>query len=311
MKLDQMFRDPQPTERPLHMLVYGLAKTGKSHFVFTATGAGQLYWQDSEAGADLYPGDHGYGFKVLTSKDPWKTIEAIQQASNMVRDGEPRPIVAVDSMSSVWFQQKEVAKEIGGGRRKTPFWAWGPAKEPLNKLYELMHTARCHIIITARAKMAYEVSDSGEPTEKGLVPDVERNLPFAVDLVVRTHTAEIENRDLKPEEYMATVTGTRSPSVDGQKPSVPIGRTFKDPKFSDFLDAMVEGALPKGVEDTTKEQAGQPRNWKELEGWINQQENMTVGEAKETLVEQFGNFDASQVGQYYHYLKELGDDGQG
>lgn len=303
MNLNQMFRDPQPVEKPLHMLVYGLAKTGKSHLVFSATEVGPLYWQDTEGGADLYPGDHGHGFKVLASKDPWKTIEAIKQASDMVSDGEPRPIVAIDSMSSVWFQQKEVAAELGGGRRKTPFWAWGPAKEPLNKLYELMHIARCHIIITARGKVAYEVSDSGEPTEKGLEPDIERNLPFAVDLIVKTHMAEIDGRKLKPEHFMATVTGTRSPSVDGDEPAIPIGRTFKDPKFSDFLGAMVEGALPEAVEDTTAEQASQPLTWGELESWIRERPELEVDGAKEALKSEFGAWDSKRVVEYYRYLK--------
>jgi len=304
MNLERMFREPQITERPLHMLVYGLAKTGKSHLVFTATDVGPLYWQDSEGGADLYPGDHGYGFRVLTSKDPWKTIEAVEAASKIVKEGEPRPIIAVDSMSSVWFQQKEVAQQMGGNRRKTPFWAWGPAKAPLNKLYELMHTARCHIIITARAKVNYEVSESGEPTEKGLAPDIERNLPFAVDLVVRTHVAEIEGGDLKPEDFMATVTGTRSASVDGEQPAIPIGRTFQDPKFSDFLDAMVEGAMPEGIEDTTMEQAKQPRTWGDLATWIEGQDNLTVETSKKDLVEEFGSFDKERVPEYYRFLKE-------
>lgn len=308
MNLNQMFRDPQPVERPLHMLVYGLSKTGKSHLVFSATDVGPLYWQDTESGADLYPGDHGYGFKVLPSKDPRKTIEAIKQASAMVKKDQPRPIVAIDSMSSVWFQQKEVANQLGGGRQKTPFWAWGPAKEPLNQLYELMHVARCHIIITARGKVAYEVSDSGEPTEKGLEPDVERNLPFAVDLVVRTHVAEIDGRKLKPEHFMATVVGTRSPSVDGNEPAIPIGRTFRDPKFSDFLDAMVEGVLPEAVEDTTAEQVGQPRTWPELKAWIEEHPELEVDTAKAKLVEKFGGFDGGKVGEYYFYLQGLGDD---
>jgi hypothetical protein len=302
------FKDPQPIERPLRILVYGLSKTGKSHLCFTATDVGPLYWQDSEGGASLYPGEHGHGFKVLASKDPRDTIAAIRQSSAMVRDGEPRPIVAVDSMSSVWFQQQEVAKQLGGGRSRIPFHAWGPAKEPLKQLYSTMHVARCHIIITARAKVRYEVNEKGEPTEVGLVPDVERNLAYATDLVVETSVAEMKGKALKPTDFMATVVGTRSASVDGQLPTVPIGRVFRDPKFSDFLDAIVEGALPEPVEDTTLDQAEQPRTWEKLEDWM-RSVGMDVEEATVNLAQEFGTGDKDRVGEYYHYLKNrMGDE---
>jgi hypothetical protein len=223
----------------------------------------------------------------------------------MFREGEPRPIVAVDSMSSVWFQQQEVAKQVGGGRQRIPFWAWGPAKEPLKKLYDRIHTSRCHVIITARAKMSYEVSDKGEPTEKGLVADVERNLAYSMDLILLTHVAEInpdKPRPLEPEDFMATVVGTRSPSVDGKAPPVPIGRVFHNPKFSDFMEVMVEGAPFEGIEDTAREQS-RMTDWSTLESWLENHQAWTVDKARAALYAEFGTFDKQRVSEYYQWLK--------
>jgi len=305
--LDKLFREPSVVERPLRILVYGEAKTGKSHFVYTATEVGPLYWQDSESGADLYPPDRGHGFKVMTSKDPWKTIQAIEAANKSYKKGNPRPIVALDSMSSVWFQQKEVANQLGGGRDRTPFWAWGAAKKPLTKLYDMIHTTRCHVIITARAKMKYEVQKSGEPIEKGLEPDVERNLSYAMDLVIHTYTDEVKGKELKPNQYKATVMGTRSPSVEGKPPAIPVGKTFSDPKFSDFLEVMIEGVEPTEIEDTTSKQVKieqeRPENWAELKVWIDNSDGWDVEKAKEALVEKFGSFDVSKIDEYYDYLR--------
>jgi hypothetical protein len=73
-------------------------------------------------------------------------------------------VVAVDSFSSVWFNQQEVAEELtrqwsrGRGGDRASFRAWGPAKKPLKQLYNLMMATRCHVIVTARAKEKYEVS---------------------------------------------------------------------------------------------------------------------------------------------------------
>lgn len=306
-----MFREPRPTERPLRMLVYGESKTGKSHLVHTSVEVGPLFWQDSEGGADLYPAEYGHGFRVLSSKDPWKTIEAIDLANQMFQEGGPRPIVAIDSMSSVWYQQREVAEGMASGKGRIPFHVWGRAKRPLVKLYDMMHTTRCHVLITARAKMGYEVSNSGEPVETGLRPDVEKGLPYAMDLIVLTSVRDVSGEDLKPGDFVATVMGTRSPSVDGSVPEIPIGRTFYDPKLSDFLDAMVKGAEPKTIEDTTQEQvlaglAGNqvPTNWADFKAWLEHNTEWEMEAAKAALKKSFGdNLNSNRLEDYYDFLR--------
>jgi hypothetical protein len=301
--LDRLFQEPKPTERPLRILVYGLPKHGKSHFVFTATEVGPLYWIDTEGGSGYYDPTAGYGFRVLRSTDPAQAIAAVEAAS-AATNGE-RPVVAVDSFSSVWFNQQEVAEQLtkqwsrGRGGDRASFRAWGPAKKPLKKLYNLLMTTRCHVVITARAKEKYEVSASGEPKSVGLVPDVERNLAYAVDLIVEMSVADTaKGKPPKPEGYTALVVGSRSPAI-------PIGTLFRDPKLSDFLPAAMSGEIPEGVRDSVDAQVHSaltaPSTWAELQK-ILEGKGVDVEEAKERLRQEFGPFNPARVEEYWEFL---------
>jgi hypothetical protein len=301
--LDRLFQEPKPTERPLRILVYGLPKHGKSHFVFTATEVGPLYWIDTEGGADYYDHAAGHGFKVLRSTDPAQAIQAVEAAS-AATNGE-RPVVAVDSFSSVWFNQQEVAEQLtkqwskGRGGDRASFRAWGPAKKPLKKLYALLMETRCHVILTARAKERYEVTGGGEPKPVGLVPDVERNLAYAVDLIVEMSvTQTAKGKPPKPEGYTALVVGSRSPAI-------PIGTLFCDPKLADFLPAAMGGEIPEGVRDTIDAQVHTalvaPSTWTELQK-ILEGKGMDIEDAKAKLQAQFGPFNPARVEEYWEFL---------
>jgi len=302
-KLHGMFQTPQPTERPLRVLVYGLPKMGKSHFVFTATEVGPLYWIDTEGGSDYYDPSAGYGFWVLRSADPQHAIKAIEAASDAVNGDWP--IVALDSFSSVWFNQQDVAEELtrqwskGRGGDRASFRAWGPAKKPLKRLYHLMMTTRCHVIITARAKEKYEVSGSGEPVAKGLVPDVERNLAYAVDLILELSVSEMpKGKPPKPEQYTALVIGSRSPAIQ-------IGTLFRNPTLRDLLPAASSGAAPQDVVSTVDSQVRTalvaPSTWGELKT-ILEGKNQDIEKAKAKLLEKFGSFNPARVQEYWEYL---------
>ena len=83
---------------------------------------------------------------------------------------------------------------------------------------------------------------------------------------------------------------------------------FRDPKFSDFLAAMIEGKPPEQVEDTTGKQveraARAPCNFKRLvndrdvkkQGWTEKQ-------VKAALKEKFGEYDEEKLPEYWEYLK--------
>ena len=306
--LETLFEAPAAVSRALRVLVYGPTKSGKSHFIHTATQIGPLYWQDTERGSDFYPPDHGFGFRVLYSKDPMKTIEAVAAANALAAQGGPTPTVATDSASSIWFQQQEVAESLsdkwsGGRAKQTSFRAWGPAKKPLKRLYEMLHASICHVIISARAKIWYEVVNN-EPIERGLKPDIEKGLPFAVDVILEMGVKEVKSGPPKANDYFAKVVGTRSASVDGSQPPIHIGRVFYNPKFSDLLVASLEGHAPSEVEGTVVRQAagaaGAPVNWAQLVTKL--PDNWDEARASAALGEVFGEYNPADILLYYLYI---------
>jgi hypothetical protein len=301
----QGFATPEPTERPLRVLVYGLSKQGKSHFVYTATEVGPLYWIDSERGSDFYPPENGYGFQVAYTSDPNFAIKTLTEASRQAEsDNGPRPIVAIDSMSSIWFQQQEVAEQLRTSGGYGNFRAWGPAKKPLKKLYDLMMQTTCHVIITARAKEDYEVDKKGKPTLQGLKPDVERNLAFSVDHMLLFYTADRDGT-LEADDYYAKVMGTRSPEEAGEA-HIPTGKVFKNPRFSDLLVAHLKGAPPEGIEDTTEDQVLRelraPKTYPDLVARM-AQFGWNKDRVSQELKDEFGSFDRSMLPEYWEYLE--------
>jgi len=236
----QDFAVPTKQLKTLKVLVWGPPKSGKSHFCATAADVGPLLWMDTEHGSDYYDSSKGLGFKVAYSADPEVAIRAIQYANQEKGD---RPVVAIDSFSSLWFAQQEVAEEItkkSGGRSGASFRAWGPAKKPLKRLYNEIMLSKCHTVLTARAKTKYTVSSSGAPTEAGLEADVEKGLPFAVDIILEMKT--------DGNKYIAVVDGSRSSALTR-------GQVLENPSFKDLLVAVQPGDAPTQVEDTVDLQA--------------------------------------------------------
>lgn len=284
------FRKPTAQEKTLKVLIYGPPKTGKSHFAYTATQAGTVLWQDTEHGSDYYDPKSGHGFKVAYDRSPATAIEAISIANGVVSkgDGNARPIVVIDSASSVWYNQQEVAERAGGNERAT-FRAWGVAKKPLKKLYDEIMLSRCHVIVTARSKMRYAVSKSGEPEELGIGPDIEKGLPYAVDIVLMT--------GVDGTGFYAIVEGSRSPQL-------PTGSRIDDPKFTDLLDAMLPGEAPVQVASDVEEQLDQVEMaWEELQVWI-KDHGWDVGECHKVLLEKFGRpYKPEKAAEYKEHLE--------
>lgn len=306
--LDKMFKEPEQRLHTLRILIYGLPKQGKTHFATTATEVGPLYVFDTEKGFDFYDKDAGHGFKTAETDDPRKILTAVQSAK-VGKDGTI-PIICVDSSTSVWEAQKEVAEQLTAKWKnvsdpdRAVFRAWAPAKKPLKSLYRTMHQAQCHIIFTARAKKEYEVSAGGEPTFKGLVPDVESNLEYAVDLVLLAGMDEVaQGKPPKPTNFWVKVMGGRS--------KVQIGTIVRDPTFQKVLELAVpekllSGKPPTEVEDSSgdqvEEEEGNFQTWKEMQLAI-EQKGWSVEEVKAELGKEFGKFNPARMSEYWKWLK--------
>jgi hypothetical protein len=305
-KLDELFAVPDRTARPLRILAFAPAKKGKSHFCFTATDVGPLYWIDTERGSDFYDPTSNHGFKANHSVDPRVALEAIKAASST----PVQSAVAIDSMSSVWFEQQEVAERVTQGSKQSAkrasFRAWAVAKRPLTRLYNLMMGTQCHIIITARQKEDYEVNRKGEPTLLGIKPDVEKGLEHAVDVVLHMGIDKLSmGTKPKPENFWARVVGTRA--APGSP--IQIGDVFRNPKFSDFLALQMEGVAPTEVRHSAAEQAERainaPQGWTELlQRTLSLKAGWTADVVRGLLKEEFGSFDAEATADYYDWLVE-------
>lgn len=300
MSLNQMFSKPRAGLHTLRVLVYGPPKTGKTHFVHSAVEVGPLYVFDTEKGFDFYTGE----FLVAETDDPRKILAAIQAAK---KGTEGIPIIAVDSATSVWEAQKEVAdqltarwKRVGDVDRAT-FRAWAPAKKPLKDLYRAMHTAQCHIIFSARAKRLFDVAPGGEPVERGLGPDVESNLEYAVDLVLLAGVNPVPRP--KASDYWVRVVGGRS--------RLEIGTVIPDPTFAQVLAAAVpssclSGEPPATIESSVADQVAEGeadfQTWGEMEAAINNA-GWNIDEVKALLRDNFGPFKLSKMAEYWLFLK--------
>ena len=310
MSVLSKFQPPSgATDRPLRILVYGYSKQGKSHFVHTATEIGILWWIDTEGGSDFYdPDGKGFGFKSLKTDDPSMAIAAISEASERYRTGAPRPTVAIDSFSSMWFAQQEVARQLtekwSHGRKKdrASYRAWGPAKAPLKALYDAIMKARCHVVVTARAKEEYEVSASGEPKAKGATPDVERNLAYAMDLQVLLGVDDLpKGKPAQPDNFKAVVMGSRDRDL-------PTGTALRNPKLADFLVVSHKGEKAQEVHRSAQDQVDaeldKPDSWGDLVSKVAETFGWDEEKTKQFVKAKFGKFEPERLGEYWTFLKE-------
>ena len=292
-----VFHSPTVQEKTLKVLVFGKPKRGKSHFCFTATEVGPVLWQDTEHGSDYCDPNSGHGFQIAYDKSPDTSLAAIEEANAKVNGSTARPVVVVDSMSSVWFAQQEVAEELtkkwGSKKDGASFRAWAPAKKPLKRLYDAIMLSRCHVIVTARSKPKYDVSGGGEPKEIGVQPDIERGLEYAVDIILEM--------DVDAKGYFAIVRGSRSPKLR-------IGQRLDDPKFADLLVAMQAGEAPKEVKEDVGEQvemATKSLTWQEFVAHC-QEKKWPLEEAKTLLLEKFGpGYKPERAPEYIAHLTEF------
>lgn len=220
--------------------VYGQFGTGKTELVMSATKVAHLLLLDAEGRSQYYSVDANHGFEVIYSKNIQDAIDLLVYAESLRQTGE-QVVFGLDGWSSLWFEQQEVAERIGSTSRGTAKYAsWGPAKKPIKQLYAMLYNTTVDCIITMRAKPKY--SQAGRKvTAAGFdVPDTERGLGYAVDLVVEMTKQELPpGTPLKPEHFWCTVVKTSGPKEDNP---LPIGTTIKDPSFAKLIGLRRAGS---------------------------------------------------------------------
>ena len=281
---------PIVMERGAKVACYGREGTGKTELVMSARNVGRLILLDTEGRSQYYDPDAGYGFEVKYSKSAEDALELLRYAEELHRQGE-KVVFGIDSYSSLWFAQQEVAEEAGATRTgNAKFHSWGVAKRPLKRLYAALFETPVDCIITMRAKPRYEQDvRTKEVKDYGYdVADTERGLGYTVDLIVELGRKQVEpGTPLIPDDYWAVVTKS-----SGERDNkLPIGTKITDPSFSKLVALRLEGA-PGGItfdEDVLLQvglAASRPGDFKR---WVANNLKLDPEAIVEKLKEQFGD----------------------
>jgi hypothetical protein len=236
---------PVVGERGAKIGASGEPGTGKTELLMTAREIGHLLVVDAEGRTQYYDPEEHHGFEAIYSKNVKDALELLAYAEELHGKGDP-VIFGVDGFSSMWFEQQEVAERIGSTSRGTAkFDSWGPAKKPLKKFYAALFATPVHCIITMRSKPKYQI-DGNTPKALGYnTADVERGLPYALDLIVEMNKDELPpGQALVGDNFWALVVKTSGPK--GGNP-LPIGTKVKDPSFEKLMIIRLDGE-PGGLQ---------------------------------------------------------------
>lgn len=182
-------------KRGIKILSYGNFSTGKTHFSLTSTKP--VYIIDTENGAgplaNKFPDAKVINIcnvdnDDIDEKDEVKNFENFQDAVNQlvaIPDEEIGTIV-VDSITDVWgwcqgYCKIKIFKLNVEDRLKQRF-DWGIINNTFKKLVMKLIHKNCNIIFTARESDIYD--DASGPSGR-VKPDVQKKVPFFVDVVLR------------------------------------------------------------------------------------------------------------------------------
>ena len=235
---------PQLGARGVRCGLMGQPGTGKTEFVFRIPQLARLYVVDTEGRSQYYDPDKDHGFEVLESKKPSDALELLRYVESLYRQGE-KVVFAIDSTTPIWHHQQEVAEDIGKTSFGTAkFNSWGPAKKPIKELYKAMFATPLDVVLTMRSKAKYEQDAKKKVKDMGYdVPDMEKNLPYVLDLLLELGVARKDpGVALAPEDFFAIVRKTSGPREDNP---LPIGRKMLNPSFGDIVTMRLAGELER------------------------------------------------------------------
>jgi hypothetical protein len=291
--------------------VYGLEGTGKTEFMMSACQVKKLFVVDTEGRTQYYDPEDGRGFEVVYSKDPKDVLDVLAYVEHLHRQGEPVAF-GLDSFSSVWFEQQEVAERIGSTSKGTAkFSSWGAAKKPLEKFYAMLFSTPVDVVVTMRAKPAYEAEGNRVESLGWNRPGVERGLPYALDLVVEMRKDELPpGTPLEGKHFYAVVTKTSGPKEGNP---LPIGTVVRDPNFAKLAALRLEGSAGLDFAEGVGFQVmmASIASSADLVKWAGSHLGWSKQEAVAHLEEQFGKLTSQRLGKRAEWLYEQANGGHG
>lgn len=206
-----MFKKASKSQSRLRLALIGIAGSGKTVTALRiAKGLGdRIAVIDTERGsASKYAGEHcDFDVAQLESFAPQKFIEALRAADEQGYD-----VVIIDSLSHAWMGKGGALEMVDAAAKRSQsrnsFAAWRDVTPQHNALVDAILQSRCHVIVTMRAKTAYDVEDVGGkkvPKKIGTSPQQKEGLEFEFDVVA----------DLDADHNML-IGKTRCSALDGK-----------------------------------------------------------------------------------------------
>jgi len=186
-------------QRPLKMALFGPSGGGKTYtslrIAQVFANGGRVALIDTERGsASLYSDEFDFDTAQLTSYSVDDYVRLISEA-----DKAGYAVIVIDSVSHAWEAAGGILEVVENIKKtknyKDSMRAWADVKPIENRLWDAILDARASVIVTMRAKTAYEISrdDRGKTTvEKlGLAPIQRADKEYEFDVVGRMENAEL------------------------------------------------------------------------------------------------------------------------
>ena len=250
------FRKAQRSKAKARIALIGVSGSGKTYSALLlarglAGPKGRIAIIDTENGsADLYASLTGYDVAGINAPyEPRKYLDMIHEA-----ESEGYDVIIIDSLSHAWAGDGGLLDMQGKlADRGNSFAAWRNVTPWHNKLVDAMITSPAHIIVTMRAKAAYEVveDDRGKKTPKkiGLAPVQREGLEYEFTTVFDIDT-----------QHNATASKDRTSIFDGTifKPAIETGE-----KLREWLESGLDA--PKEKPELEPEPEPEPEPQREME----------------------------------------------
>lgn len=202
-------------KKPLKILLFGDAGTGKTHFSLQVTPGKTLVF-DTENGTDLFEGRNGFEFDYWVDDEGMKTasIKELNKAIDYLETPEGREqyeTFVVDNISDIWdniqAQRLEYKDNLAikrgkaiEDRNETEIEAfnmkdWADMKKIYKNILLRLKNLPQNIILIAREKETSETKPDGSVVKTGeYIFDAEKGTKYAVDFIIRLVFDEKTNK---------------------------------------------------------------------------------------------------------------------
>jgi hypothetical protein len=182
------FRAASRQQRKARIGLIGPSGSGKTYTALgIATGfGGRIALVDTEnSSSELYADRFAFDVLNLDTFAPGTYVQAIRAAEQAGYD-----VLIVDSLSHAWIGKDGALEQVDRAAKRysgNSYMAWRDVTPAHNELVDALIRCRCHLIVTMRAKTAYEVDKDPKtgkviPRKIGLAPVQRDGLEYEFDI---------------------------------------------------------------------------------------------------------------------------------